>query len=162
MQPIEASVDIQRAPEVVYALVSDPGNDPRWQTDVVEVSSASEAASGQVPGYRWVVDFLGRQTASLVPTRCQPHQLVELVATVGHMQVTFTYLFEPQAGGTRVTSRVEVACWMANLAGPALTRLIRRRQSRHLTNLKNLLEHRPVDTSREQIDLYSELCDGFS
>ena len=105
---IAASQTIARPIEDVFAFVSDATNEPKWHTDVLEVSRTSNGPLGAGSTFRLVVDFMGRKDMHVRVAGFEPNRREIIQATSGPMLPMITYLFEAHDSGTRFTRSVEV------------------------------------------------------
>jgi uncharacterized protein YndB with AHSA1/START domain len=147
MISVESSAVIGRPVQDVWAFVSDPRNEPKWHTDILEIKSEADPSSG--PGSTWVlgstwlvtVQFMGRRQYVVQVTGLEPNRRLEITTTTGPMKPIATYLFEPANGGTRFTRHVDLP-----IQGPfrIMKRLmhkdLQKRNANFVQNLKNLLE----------------------
>lgn len=141
---VEEAIGIAQPPEMVWAVVADPHNDPRWCRAVKSVDVAGER--------RWRV--MHKPIPLRPPRELQleqlesepPHRLVlrqEDAAAV----FTVEYRLEPTQTGTRFTQVSEFA-WkrLPRVLRGLFRRAIRREVRRQLGTLKALLEgHGPHD-----------------
>lgn len=140
----EASVHIERSPEDVFRFLSDPTNEPRWHTDVVEAEALTEPPLAVGSRERWVMSFMGRREQVMEVTRLEPNRLIELH---GHpimgLEPTITYVIEPDAVGARFTRRIEMeASGIGRLFAPMLKAGGPRRNRGFVNKLKAQLEQR--------------------
>jgi hypothetical protein len=81
----------------------------------------------------------------------EPGKLITFRTTSGPMPLEASYLVEPAAGGTKLTSRIEMhAAGFVSLAEPLIARGLRREMNAALTKLKGLLEA-PASTAATSI-----------
>src|SRR5204863_9357671 len=105
---VERGISIARPPADVFTYVADVRNDPSWHTDVLEVrSSTDDVRSGTVFTVK-VKPSMGVSEGTMTVSRLEPDRLVEFQGRMGRMAPTVTNICEPEAGGTRVTRRVEL------------------------------------------------------
>lgn len=147
MITVESSAGISRSVEDVWAFVSDPTNEPKWHTDILDIRSEADPSTG--PGDSWVlgtkwhvtVQFMGRRNYLVQITGLEPNRRLEITTRTGPMRPIATYLLEPADGGTRFTRHLDLP-----LRGPfrIMTALIRKnaqkRNAEFVQNLKHLLE----------------------
>ena len=127
--------------------MGDPRNEPKWHTDILEIRSAADPASG--PGEDWVVgetllvtvQFMGRRDYEVEVTKKDDNRLLEITTTTGPMKPVARYLFERSNGGTRFTRHVDIPVgWPMHLLRPLMYRNAQKRNALFVQNLKNLLE----------------------
>jgi carbon monoxide dehydrogenase subunit G len=144
---LRSSAIIGRSVQDVWAFLSNPENEPRWHTDILEVKSASDPDSGV--GTRWVlgatylviVQFMGRNEYEIEITGLEENRRVEITTQTGPMKPTATYLLEPADGGTRFLRHVDVPLsGPMRVLGPLMRRSMQKRNDRFVQNLKDLLE----------------------
>lgn len=145
----EAAVLIERPLEDVFAFVSNPNNETRWHTQILEIRPAAGVQSSGLPnswtqGSTWTVTagFMGRRMHSDVEvTRFEPNRRIEFTTKTGPVQPIATCLFEPADRGTMFTRRTEIPLkGVFRLMKPLIQRDATKRQERHLENLKRTLE----------------------
>jgi uncharacterized protein YndB with AHSA1/START domain len=138
---IAASQTIARPIEDVFAFVSDATNEPKWHTDVLEVSRTSNGPAGAGSTFRWVVDFMGHKEMHVRVVGFEPNRREFIQATSGAMLPMITFLFEAHGGGTRFSRSVEVQpAGLFRLMQPMLRGMMAKRNAGFLENLKHVLE----------------------
>jgi uncharacterized protein YndB with AHSA1/START domain len=138
---IAASQTIARPIEDVFAFVSDATNEPKWHTDVLEVSRTSNGPAGAGSTFRWVVDFMGHKEMHVRVVGFEPNRREIIQATSGPMLPMITYLFEAHDSGTRFTRSVEVQpAGVFRLMQPMMRGMMAKRNAGFLENLKHVLE----------------------
>jgi hypothetical protein len=106
----ERSVDVAAAPETVWALVAEVTNMGRWSPHTVEARWV-EAGDGPAVGRRFRgtnrLPIVRRWTSTATVTECEPGRRFAFVVgkDPDDPNTTWSYEFEPTAGGTRVTER---------------------------------------------------------
>ena len=138
----EKSVVIDRPIEDVFDFVGDQRNGPRWQAGLTEVRRLTDGPPGLGTRHTIVRTFLGRRMeADNEYIAFEPGKLITFRTTSGPMPLEASYLVEPAAGGTKLTSRIEMhAAGFVSLAEPLIARGLRREMNAALTKLKGLLE----------------------
>ena len=143
----ETSATIGRSPHEVWAFVSDPSNEPKWHTDILEIKSASDPAGG--PPTNWVhgatllvtVQFMGRREYEVEITGLEANRLFRFTTRTGPVRPTSTYLFESADGQTRFTRHVDLPLHgPMRILAPLMRRDLEKRNARFVQNLKALLE----------------------
>ncbi len=139
----EHNVVIERPIEEVFAFVTDPNNDPLWQSTSLETEQTSEGPVDAGTTFRNTSKFLGRRIDSTyeVTENDPPHKQCVRI-TSGPIPGSGCYLFEPANGGsTRFTQIFEAeAGGFFRLAEPLVARAIRRQMEADMETLKDLLE----------------------
>jgi uncharacterized protein YndB with AHSA1/START domain len=142
MVTAEKSVGIDKPTEEVFAFVSDPVNEPKWHTDVVEVSPPAGGVSRGAT-MTWTVKAMGRKDLDLEVLDYVPNEREQLQAKAPlmGMRPTITYLFEPSGTGTKFTRRVDAEVTGAwKLFGPLMGSMVSKRNTGFVDNLKKVLE----------------------
>lgn len=140
---IERSTTIDRPVEEVFAFVSDPANDPRWQSDILEVSKPpGPLAAGS--RFEWIVKFMGKRKTPVEVLELLPNERFQIRVLSGPpfgLLPTVTYSLQPSNGRTRFTRRIEVQpSGMGRVMGPMIAKMIGRYSTSYLKTLKGLLE----------------------
>lgn len=146
----EASVLIEKPVAEVFAFASDPHNEPRWHTDILQVRqrTARSSADGDLPDSwgqekTWIttVQFMGRKDYEVEVTAFELNHRIEFTTRTGPLLPIANLLFEPSNGGTLFTRHVEVPLQgLYRLMKPLMKRDAPRRQERFAQNLKRILE----------------------
>jgi uncharacterized protein YndB with AHSA1/START domain len=138
---VERSISIARAPAEVFSYISDVRNDPSWHTDVLEVSSSTEAVGVGTAFHVKVKPSMGVSEGTMTVTRLEPGRLVEFDGRMGRMAPRVTNICEADGQGTRVTRRVEIdPPGIMRLMSPLIASKIGKSNEGFLANLKRLLE----------------------
>ena len=98
------SITIKAPVEKVFDYISEPTNLPEIWSSVVEVKDVQKLPSGGTRN-RWVYKMAGIRlegTSESVDTECVPNQRL-VSKTKGGAESTITWMFQPEAGGTKVT-----------------------------------------------------------
>jgi uncharacterized protein YndB with AHSA1/START domain len=140
---VEASTVIDRPVEVVFAFVADLENNPKWETNFVEVKRVSPEPLGVGTVYRCLLRVPGQRVTSRVEiTEFNPNQRISFRGDrPTSAKPVGSITFEPQGNGTRVTTlpRPEMR-GVFKLLEPMMAGYIKRSNEKHLHNLKTLLE----------------------
>lgn len=138
---MNASIDIDRPPEVVYGFVADPENDVQWRSGVTEsgLTSAPPLALGS-EGYAGT----GNQVSHWRVTAISPGSSVDWDLIDGPFGGTGGYRLEPVEDGTRFTLRADVEPrGMMRLLGPLFARMGKKQNQADVARLKAILEAGP-------------------
>ncbi|HEX5748735.1 MAG TPA: SRPBCC family protein [Archangium sp.] len=140
MVELEQSVLIRRPLDEVFALASDPKNDPDWSAVVEQVEATGPLGAGVHLIQR--VHLLGRRAHVPVEVlEYLPPTRVVLRASIPHIQVVGWRLFEPAPDGTRVTFRTQARLsGLFTLTTPIFVRTARKHLEEDLGQLRRLLE----------------------
>lgn len=141
---VEEAIGIAQPPEMVWAVVADPHNDPRWCRAVKSVDVAGER--------RWRVmhkpiPLRPPRELQLEQLESEPPHRLALRQEDAAAVFTVEYRLEPTQTGTRFTQVSEFA-WkrLPRVLRGLFRRAIRREVRRQLETLKALLEgHGPHD-----------------
>ena len=138
----EKSTVIGRSVEDVFAYVADQTNAVQWQSGIVEVRRLTEGPSGLGTRHTIVRTFLGRRLAvENEYVAFEPDRRIVFRTTSGRMPLEASYVVEPVAAGTRVTSTIEMeASGVVSLAEPLIAISLRREMDAAFRELKRLLE----------------------
>lgn len=143
---VEVSTVIHCPIEQVFAFVANFENLPKWEKDFVEVQEVTFApARPDCAGatYTCVLTFPGPATiAEFEIIECIPNRKITYQCEPGRAVVPHgSFLFEPVAGGTKITSRwqPEIPNSFGLLDG-IMSSSIEKHTVEHLNNLKRLLE----------------------
>jgi uncharacterized membrane protein len=140
---VEASTVINRSIETVFAFVADLENNPKWETNFVEVKRVSPGPLGAGTIYQCVLRVPGQRVTSRIEiTEFHVNQRIGFRGDrPASARPAGTITFEPADGGTRVTTlpRPEMG-GIFKLLEPMMAGYIKRSNAKHLHNLKALLE----------------------
>ena len=122
---LEHSVVIDRPVEEVFAFITNPKNDLRWERRVVESTHTSEGPMDVGTTGRKVRRFLGlRLNTNYELTAFEPNRKLAAKTAYGPIPFEWTANLEPVEGGTRVTFLAEgKLSGLLRLAGPILARM---------------------------------------
>ncbi len=138
----ELSVVIERPVEEVFAFVTDPENEPLWQSTSLETERTSGGPVGVGSTFRNTSKFLGHRVESayeVTEMETPRKQCVKIVS--GPIPGSGCYLFEPAEDGTRFTQKFDAEVGgFFRLAEPLVARAIRRQFDADMATLKDVLE----------------------
>ena len=144
MATIEESIVIDRPRGDIRAFLSNPENQPVWQSNLVEFNKLDEGDPQVGTRYRGVVKVAGRRvewTAELVEwDDLAFYNLRSMEASIGF---EMRFEFDEVPGGTRMSIRQELAPFggfFGKLADPLVTRMYSRDVRGNLVTLKDVLE----------------------
>lgn len=140
MVELEQSVLIRRPLDEVFALASDPKNDPNWSAVVEHVEATGPLGVGVQLIQR--VHLLGRRAhVPIEVLEYVPPRRVVLRASIPHIQVMGWRLFEPTREGTRVIFRTQARLGgLFSLTTPLFVRTARKHLEEDLAQMRRLLE----------------------
>lgn len=141
MARAEVSTTIKRPIEEVFAVLSDPSNNPKWISGSVETTKTSDGPIGVGTTWHGVGKFLGRRIDGDAKfTEFEANRKLTAAAT-SPFPVTIEITLEPVAGGTRVNQTVEgEPGGFFKLVGPLLETVAKRQFQNDLDNLRDLME----------------------
>ena len=100
----EKSLLINRPQQEVFDFVSNPANNPQWQSTTEAAEWTSEGPPGVGSTFRSVVKFLGRSIDNTNEiTIWHPPQQFGFTSVSGPFPLEVTMKFEPQESGTQLT-----------------------------------------------------------
>lgn len=142
MTHITVSIDIARPPEEVFAFISDPENNPKWQQGMVACNITSEGAFGVGSTYSQKAKFLGRDIISNFEiVAFEPGRRIKGVTVDSTFPITFDRSVTPTKGGTLATAVITgEPNGIFRLFGPLMDWMVKRSVSKDYANLKQLLE----------------------
>lgn len=146
---VESSAIIDRSVQDVWAFLSDPRNESKWHTDILEIRSADDPEGGA--GTAWIlgaplyvtVQFMGRRAYEVEVTGLEANRRLQITTRSGPIKPIATYLLEPSGEGTRFTRHVDIPLdGPLRFLLPFMRRNTHKRNARFVQNLKGLLETR--------------------
>lgn len=141
---IENQTTIARPAEEVFAFVSDPRNDPKWHTDVIEAHRTDDEPVGA--GTTYAVNFkpfMGQSKGTITVREYAPPRRVVFDGRMGSMAPTVTLTVEPDGAGSRFTRHVQIPPrGLLRIVAPLITSMVRKQADEFLANLKRELESR--------------------
>ncbi len=142
MVKVEISEVINRPVEEIFEYITNPENDPKWQSGVIESEPTSKGPMGVGSTTREVRKFLGRRMESTFEiTEYEPNRSVKQKSTSGPMAQDISIAFESVEGGTKVTLGGEGdSRGFFKLADPIVSRMAKRQLVADIANLKDMLE----------------------
>ena len=146
MVRVQGSIHIHRPVEQVYSFAVRPENVPLWSAVPLEARKISEGPVGVGTTASFVNTFLGRRIrADFEVTEFEPNLRFCSRTTSAPFPVRNTMTFERIEAGTRITQTIETEPGGFFKVAKPILRLVGERELRKsLTNLKELLEDRPV------------------
>jgi uncharacterized protein YndB with AHSA1/START domain len=138
----EKSIVIERPVEDVFAYVGDQTNAVHWQAGLIEVRRLTDGPIGLGTRHTIVRTFMGRRLAvDNEYVAFEPGRRIAFRTTSGPMPLEASYVVEPVAEGTRVTSTIAMeASRFVSLAEPLIAASLRREMDAGFRELKRLLE----------------------
>jgi uncharacterized membrane protein len=142
MIEFDKSIFIKRPREEVFEFVTDPKNDPEWQSAIESVERASEEPINKGSTYRYKVKFLGRNIESENEiTSYEPPKQASFKSISGPIPFEGAFKFDSKDGGTHLSLnvRTEVGGFF-KLAESLVGRQLNKQMESDLNSLKLLLE----------------------
>ncbi len=147
MAVLTVAVDIRRPVSEVWAFVTDLTNSPNWTRSGSELRQTSAGTMGVGATIESSRRVLGRdiKSQSLRVTAYEPERAVSFVAKIPILRTAEVRLvFEPIAGGTRLTRTSEVEPGpVLRLLLPLLLPLLKSVQNTEMANIKRRIEVGP-------------------
>ena len=136
------SITIKAPVEKVFDYLSEPTNLPEIWPSLVEVKDVQKLPSGGTRN-RWVYKMAGiRLEGTSEETECVPNQRL-VSKTKGGVESTQTWMFQPEADGTKVTFEVEYTVpipVLGKLAEAIIVKMNEHETELILANLKARME----------------------
>lgn len=139
---VTATETIAAPRDEVAAFVVDHRNDTRWIGGISESELLGDGPLGVGSDVRRVASFMGKRIEYVNRVEeLEPGRRVVMRSIRSPIPMTVTYAFEDDGDGTRASVRVQGEPGaMYRVAGPILSRQVRRSVSNDLRTLKRLLE----------------------
>lgn len=137
-----AEIRIARDPETVAAYMFDPAHDPEWIGGISHAEPLTEGPIEVGSRVRRRASFLGREIRYVMEVvGYEPHHRVAMHAVEAPMPMDVTYEVNPADGGSLARVRVQGdAGGLYRLAGPMVSRQVRRSIEGDVRRLKEILE----------------------
>lgn len=138
---VSTQVTIGRSRDDVAAYAMDPAHDPEWIGGIIEAEQETPPPIGVGTRVRRVASFLGRKM-DYTPEVVEYEPGRKLVMTTDRpFDMTISYGFEDHAEGTRASIRIQgEGSGFYRVASPLLAPMVRRRVTKDLEALRDLLE----------------------
>jgi len=138
----EASVNIKRPVDRVFAYTMEVKNWPKWQTSMMEPEQTSEEPIGVGTTLRWIFHVMGnRVKSSAKVTEYELNKKWSMNVVGGAAVFEVQWFFNPIEGGTKVTLRQDMKVGgFSKLVFPLLAISLRNNSKVALNNIKNILE----------------------
>jgi uncharacterized membrane protein len=142
MMKLEDNVIIQRSPDKVFAFTTDIKNNPKWQSDILEIEQITDGTFGRGATYRCVNIFMGQRFESeATVSEYIPAQKCSYKIKAGSINGENNFIYETVNGGTKFTTRVRLRMGFLALAGGLFKRTAKEQIKKDLNRLKNILEN---------------------
>ncbi len=140
------SVFIQRPPQEVFDVITDPATSVKWQSSLDSAAWISEAPYGVGSSWTTKIKFLGRDIeAVLEVTEWESPRLVSFKSASGPVPMKATNKLEPQDDGTllTITGQVELGGFFKVAEGMAGKQTLKQIQNDN-QKLKQMMESRQL------------------
>jgi uncharacterized membrane protein len=138
----ENSVMINQPVATVFEFVTDLKNNPKWQTDILELELTSEGRLELGSTYRCVNRFMGKRIKTEgVITEYVPDRTCSFRIVAGSVTGVSNFFFEAVDGATRFTTAAELDLGFFKLGKIIVKRKINQQLKNDMLKLKNILEN---------------------
>jgi hypothetical protein len=137
----EVSIQLSRPVEQVFAFLVDTRNLPTWQSNLIEIEQLSEGPLGVGSQVREVRRLGQRPSENWAEVEVfEPNKRFAL-KTSSQPQVTVSYSFDAENGGTRLQYRfVMLTSGLMRLFEPLIAGAIKKQSAQDFEKLKHILE----------------------
>ena len=141
---VTATTTIDAPRDEVASYVVDNRNDPAWIGGISESELLGDPPIGVGSRVRRVASFMGKRIEYVNEvTRLDPGSVLEMRSVKSPFPMHITYAFEDVAGRTQTSVRVQGdPSALYRLAGPLLSRQVKKNVQADLERLKDILEDR--------------------
>jgi hypothetical protein len=142
MATFQNTVTIGRPANEVFAFFADFGNIPAWNYAIARTVQTSPGQAGVGATYRQTRTIPRSSEESFEVTDLRPPSRPAVKGQIGPFNTSSSYLLEPAADGTRLTSHAELEPSSALLRplSPLAVPAVKAAVARNLGTLKQLLE----------------------
>jgi uncharacterized membrane protein len=139
---VENCVVIEQPVGKVFKYVTDISNNPKWQTDILELAITSTGPFELGSTYRCVNRFMGKRIETEgVITEFVPDQVCSFRITSGMVTGESRFLFEAKNGATRFTTAAALELGFLSLGKIIVKRRICTQLKNDMCRLKAILEN---------------------
>jgi uncharacterized membrane protein len=140
----ESSVDVMRPVHEVWAYAADVTKQDEWSSAVQAVRLIDGGPIGKGTRYVQTIKMLGKQAdGEWEITEYEPNKRITFQGRSGPMRMSWSMVFEPIPGGTRITTPSECEPGgFFKVASPILRQAMKRQADSDCATLKDLLESR--------------------
>ncbi len=138
----EHSVLIDKPVSQVFDYVANPENNPKWQSDILELDVKSEGPPREGTSFSFANKFLGQrfETEATI-TGYEPGRTCSFRFNTGTSNGVSCFHFEPVNGGTRLTTKAELDLGIFKLASFVAKHKARAQLRNDMNTLKQILEN---------------------
>ena len=142
MIQLEDNVIIHRSPDKVFAFTTNIKNNPKWQSDILEIEQITDGTFGRGSTYRCVNIFMGQRFESeATVSEYIPAQKCSYQIKAGSINAENSFIYEPVNGSTKFTTRIRLKLGFLALAGGLFKRTATEQIKKDLNRLKKILEN---------------------
>jgi uncharacterized membrane protein len=142
MIKLEDNIVIHRSPDKVFAFTTDIHNNPKWQSDILEIEHLTDGNFGRGSTYRCVNLFMGQRFESeTTVSEYIPAQKCSYRINAGSIDGENSFIYEPVNGGTKFTTRIRLRLGFLAIAGGVFKRRAKEQIKKDLNRLKKILEN---------------------
>jgi len=142
MSEFENSVYIERSPQDVFDIITDPAKASQWQATTESAEWTSKGSNGVGSTWKVAAKFMGRKIdAELQITGWEPPNLISFKSIGGPFPMEVTNKLEPKGDGTLLTStlRAEFGGFFKLAEGLVRKQIVKSNDNDNQT-LKQLME----------------------
>ena len=142
---VQVEVVINRARGDVARYAMDPSNDPIWISGIVEAKTLTEPPMSPGTQVERLARFLGQRIEYVLEVvEYDPESLLVMKSVKGPFPMEVFYRFRETPGGTLAQIQVkgDASGFYSKIAGPLMSRAVKRNITKDLKKLKQLLESR--------------------
>jgi carbon monoxide dehydrogenase subunit G len=148
MPVVDESVFINRPPEEVFEFLVKTANIPVWDSSVIHAEQVGDGPVGLGTRSKGTSKILGRQFDWITENvHFDPPRQSVIRSVGGKFDFKISNVLEPEAGGTRLTYRVEVDSGIGGVFGKLADPLVQKAHARtvhaNLETLADLLAEHP-------------------
>lgn len=144
---LEADIEINQPPEVVWAWITETEYLKQWVSWLVEIEDLTPAVDGAGAKFRWYMDDPNMNERVEMTSEVLEHRPPEYIELSLSMEGAFTGAFsytlvDLGEGRTRLetTGDYEYFTWFARIMEPLITRAAQKKQDEDFARLKSLAE----------------------
>jgi hypothetical protein len=137
----EVTIHLNRPVEHVFAFLADTGKVATWQSNLIKMEQLTEGPLRAGSRFR-EVRRLGRRQSEILAeiTAFEPNKRFE-TKTLSKPQVTVSYSFEAEDGGTRLKHKIVMLTnGLMRLLEPLIANAIKKESESDFETLKRILE----------------------
>ena len=142
MIKLEDNIVINQSPDKVFDFTTDIYNNPKWQSDILEIEQLTDGDFGLGSTYRCVNLFMGQRFESETTVlEYIPAEKCSYRINAGSIKGENSFIYEPVNGGTKFTTRIRLRLGFLAIAGGVFKRSAKEQIKKDLNRLKKVLEN---------------------